>query len=92
MENAKLYAINIKPISKVFNIATADYDVYRNYITTVHGNRLEADNGTWYLWADSWLVASGNTRDLHGVHNRHSCNRNMTWYDIELDYTPIAYL
>ena len=91
MENTKLYAINIKYINKVFNLATCEYDVHRDYITTVHGNRLEVESGTWYLWADSWLVTSGNTRDLHAVHNRHNHNKTMEWDDIELDYTPVSY-
>ena len=91
MENMKLYAINIKFINKTFNIETCDYDTHRDYITTVHGNKLEVDGDTWYLWADSWLVASGNIRDLHAVHSRHNSNKTMEWDGIELDYTPVSY-
>ena len=91
MENVKLYAINIKYVHKVFNPVTFEEDVHRDYITTVHGNRLEVESGTWYLWADSWLVTSGNIRDLHTVHNRHNHSKTMEWDDIELDYTSVSY-
>ena len=83
-------SINIKPIVKTSDVYTGDEFVHRDYITTVHGDKLEVDGGTWYLWRANWLITSGNTCDLHGVHNiaRHdSCGK---WNDIELDYMPIS--
>lgn len=81
-------AINIKPIYKTFNSITLEDDIYRDYITTVHGNRLEVESGTWFLWCDFYLITSGNTRDLHGVHNKWYVDSDGGWNDIELDYTP----
>ena len=87
MEN--YIAINIKPIYKTFNSTTLDYDMHRDYITTVHGSRIEIDGGAWYLWSDSYLVTSGDTRSLHGVHNRFNNDSDGPWNDIEFDYVPI---
>ena len=93
MKNAVNYiSINIKPMCDVFNQRTLDYDIRQDYITTVHGNRLEVDNGTWYLWCDSYLITSGNTRDLHAVKNVPHYDSEGLWNDIELDYTPVCRL
>ena len=76
----------------VFNKYTLDYDVCSNYITTVHGNTLEMDDGTWYLWCDGYLITSGDTRDLHGVKNVTHHDSDGLWNDIEFDYTPVGEL
>lgn len=77
--------IHIKPIYRVFNVLENDYDTRRDYITSVHGDRLEIESGTWYLWYGDNLITSGNTRDLHAVvpHRK---------YVKQFDYAPIAYL
>ena len=93
MKNADNYiSINIKPMYNVFNRYTLDYDTRSDYITTVHGNRLEVDNGIWYLWCDSHLITLGNTRDLHAVKNVSHHDSYGLWNDIELDYTPVGEL
>lgn len=90
MKNADNYiSINIKPMYNLFNSYTLDYDIRRDYITTVHGNRLEVEGGTWYLWCDSYLITSGNTRDLHAVKNVPHHDSDGLWNDIEFDYTPV---
>ena len=89
MEN--YISINIKPIYMAFNSITLEDEVHRDYITTVHGNKLETDGGTWYLWCDSYLIASGNVRDLHAVHNRFNKDSDGDWNDIELDYKPVRH-
>lgn len=91
MKNVENYiSINIKPIVKTIDIFTEEEFIHRDYITTVHGDRLEVDDGTWYLWCDSYLITSGNTRDLHGVHNYAHNDSDGAWNDIELDYVPIS--
>ena len=60
----------------------------RNYI----GNRPAVEGGTWYLWCDSYLITSGNTRDLHAVKNVPHHDSDGLWNDIELDYTPVSTL
>ena len=88
MEN--YIAINIKPIYKTFNAVVNEWDIHRDYITTVYGNRLEVESGTWFLWVDSYLITSGNTRDLHGVHNKWYKDSDGGCNDVELDYTPVC--
>ncbi len=91
MKNAENYiSINIKPIVKTSDVYTGDEFVHCDYITTVHGDRLEVDDGTWYLWCANYLITSGNTRDLHAIHNyAHNDSCGACNY-IELDYTPIS--
>ena len=85
-------SINIKPVYNVFNQSTLDYDTHRDYITTVRGNRLEFEDDGWYLWCDSYLITSGDTRDLHAVKNV-SCHDSVgAWNVIEFNYTPVHYL
>ena len=93
MKNADNYiSININPMYNVFNKYTLENDILFDYITTVHGNRLEVDDGTWYLWCDNYLITSGNTLDLHAVKNvpHHYSDGSCNY--IELDYTPVRYL
>lgn len=93
MKNAENYiSINIKPLYNLFNKYTLDYDIRREYITTVHGNRLEVCGSGWYLWFDSYLITSGDTRDLHSVKNVTHHDSDGLWNEIELDYTPVSYL
>lgn len=93
MKNYDNYiSINIKPMYNVFNNYSLYYDIRGDYITTVHGNRLEFEGGTWFLWCDSYLITSGNTRDLHAVKNVPHLDSNGLWNDIELDYTPVSKL
>lgn len=93
MKNVDNYiSINIKPMYNVFDKYTLDYYNRRDYITTIHGNRLEVDGGTWYLWCDSYLIASGDTRDLHAVKNVQHHDSDGLWNEIMLDYTPVSYL
>ena len=93
MKNADNYiSINIKPMYNLFDSHTLDYDIHRDYITTVHGNRLEIDGGTWYLWCDSYLITWGDTRDLQAVKNVPHYDSDGPWNDIELDYTPVSEL
>ena len=87
MEN--YIVINIKPVYKVFNPITFDDVIHRDYITRVHGDRLEVDGDAWFLWCGSYLITSGDTRDLHGVHNNWRKDSEGGWNDIELDYTPV---
>ncbi len=83
-------SINIKIIYKTFNRVTLDYDVRCVYITTVHGDRLEVGADMWYLWCDDYLITSGDTRDLHAIHNYVHKDYDGTWNDIWLDYTCIV--
>lgn len=93
MKNADNYiSINIKPMYKVFNYNTLDYDIRRDYITTVYGNRLEVEGGRWFLWCDSYLITSGDTRDLHAVKNVPHYDSDGLWNDIQLDYMPVSKL
>ena len=93
MKNADDYiSINIKPMYNVFNRYTLDYDIRRDYITTVHGNRLEIDGGRWYLWGYGYLITSGNTIDLHAVKNVLHHDSDGAWNEIEFDYTPVGEL
>lgn len=90
MKKADNYiSINIKPTRKVFNHYTLEYDICCDYITTVHGNRLEFEDDGWYLWCDSYLITSGDTRDLHAVKNIPHHDSVGAWNVIELDYTPV---
>ena len=91
MKNIDNYiSVNIKPMYQMFDRYALDYYNRFDYITTVHGNKLEVEDGQWYLWCDSYLIASGNTRDLHGVKNVIHHDYNGIWNDIELDYTPVS--
>ena len=93
MKNADNYiSINIKPMYKVFNECTLDYDTRCDYITTVHGNRLEVEGDRWYLWGEHYLITDGDTRDLHAVKNVSHHDPDGLWNEIELDYTPVSYL
>lgn len=93
MKNAENYiSIHIKPMYNLFNNYNLGYDIRSYYITTVHGNRLEIDGCMWYLWRDTYLVTSGQTRDLHAVKNVHHNDSSGLWNDIELNYTPVSYL
>ena len=93
MKNAVNYiSINIKPMYSVLDKYTLDYYNRRDYITTVHGNMIEVDDGTWYLWCDSYLIMSGSTRDLHAVKNVPHHDSDGLWNEIMFDYSPVSYL
>ena len=85
-------SINIKPMYSVLNNSTLERDIHRDYITTVHGNRLEIADDGWYLWCDSYLITSGDTRDLHAVKNISHHDSDGAWNEIILDYTPVSEL
>lgn len=84
------YTIAIRNNTTV-HVTNGNYDIANtNYITSVSGDKIEFENGYWYLWNENTLITSGLISGLRVQKARKNVKISHEMVDF-IDYIYTAY-